>query len=387
MPELANRVRGFGTTIFTTINALAAEHDAINLGQGAPNFNGPDSMLAAAADALRSGAYNQYANGWGAPVLREAVADHAHRFYGMDVDPNGGVVITCGATEGIFDAIYGSIDPGDEVILIEPFYDIYVPCVETAGGVPVYVPLRPPDWSLDVDALRAAFNEKTRAIVVNTPNNPTGHVFSQSERELIAELCIQYDAICITDEVYEHLVYDGDTQTPIATLPGMFERTLRISSVAKSFSATGWKIGWVTGHPDLMQGVWRAHQLVSFAIFHPGQIGVAHALCLPDDYYTELADMYTKKRALMMEGLDAAGLRYQAPDGAFYIMADFSDVFDGDNEAFTRHLISEVGVACIPPGSFYSVEHRHIAQNYVRFAFCKTDDVLHAACERLATLQ
>ncbi len=387
MPELAQKVRGFGTTIFTTINALAAEHDALNLGQGAPNFDTPPSVVQAAVDALQSGKYSQYANGWGAPVLREAVAAHAKRFYDMDIDPEGGVVVTCGATEGIFDALYGCIDPGDEVIVIEPFYDIYVPIITTAGGVPVYVPLQPPDWTLNEAALRSAFSDRTRAIIINTPNNPTGRMFSADELALIAELCIQHDAICISDEVYEHMVYDGAKQTPIGKLPGMFERNLRVSSVAKTFSATGWKIGWVTGHPDLIQGAWRAHQLVSFAIFHAGQVGVAHALSLPDDYYAELLESYTRKRALMMQGLDAAGLRYTVPQGAFYIMADFSDVFDGDSMQFAQHLIREVGVASIPPGSFYCDDHRHIAQQYVRFAFCKTDDLLEAACEKLATLR
>jgi N-succinyldiaminopimelate aminotransferase len=386
MPELANRVRGFGTTIFTTINALAAKHNAINLGQGAPNFNGPQSMLDTAADTLRAGTHNQYAPGWGSPALREAVITHAKRFYNLDYDLNDGVVITNGATEGIFDSLYGSIDPGDEVIVIEPYFDIYVPIIQTAGAVPVYVPLQPPGWTLPADALRAAFSDRTRAILINTPNNPTGHVFSRDELALIAELCIQHDAICITDEVYEHLVYDDARHIPIAALPGMFERTLTISSVAKSFSATGWKIGWVAGHPHLMQGVWRAHQLVSFAIFHPGQIGAAHALHLPDDYFAGLLADYAGKREMLMQGLDAAGLRYHTPPGAFYIMADFSGVFDGSSDVFTERLIQEVGVACIPPGSFYSDDHRHLSAHYVRFAFCKTDDMLEAACERLATL-
>ena len=386
MPHLSRRMSGYGTTIFSQINALAAQHDAVNLGQGAPNFDGPDDVIQAASDALLSGNYNQYANGWGAPALREAIAAHARRFYNMDIDPDTQVMVTCGATEGIFSSIYGSIDPGDEVIVIEPYYDIYVPTIETAGGVPVYVPLQPPDWRLDVDALRAAFSERTRAIVINTPNNPTGRVFSRAELQAIADLCIEHDAICICDEVYEHIRYDDNAHIPIATLPGMFERTLRIGSVAKSFSITGWKIGWVTGPAHLLQGVFRAHQLTTFAIFHPGQIGAAHALCLPDDYFQQLGQDYAHKRALMLQGLDAAGLRYHAPEGAFYVMADFSDHFEGDSFGFAQHLIEEVGVASIPPGTFYSDEHRHLANHYVRFAFCKTDDVLYQACEKLSNL-
>jgi len=248
------------------------------------------------------------------------------------------------------------------------------------------MPLQPPDWSLDAEALRVAFSDQTRAIVINTPNNPTGRAFSEAELGLIAELCVKHDVICISDEVYEHILYTDAPHTPIAMLPGMFERTLRVSSAAKSFSITGWKTGWVTGHPDLMQGVFRAHQIMTFAIFHPGQIGVAHALNLPDNYFRELKADYTRKRALMMQGLDAAGLPYFAPEGAFYVMADFSGHFDRGSDAFAKHLIETVGVASIPPGTFYCDEHRHLADHYVRFAFCKTDDVLEAACERLSRL-
>jgi N-succinyldiaminopimelate aminotransferase len=387
MPTLANRMQGFGTTIFTTINALADEHNAINLGQGAPNFDTPPDVVQALVDAMHSGKYSQYANGWGAPVLRQAVADHSARFYDLTINPDTEVVVTVGATGGLFDALYGSIDPGDEVIVIEPFYDIYVPIIETAGGVVRYVPLQPPTWTIDEAALRAAFNERTRAIVINTPNNPTGRVFSNDELNLIADLCIQYDAICISDEVYEHLTYDGARHTPIATLPGMFERNLRVSSMAKTFSATGWKIGWVTGPANLMQGVWRAHQLTSFAIFHAGQMGAAHALNMADDYFNAFNALYDRKRDLLLEGLNAAGLKPLHPQGAFYIMADFSDLHDGGSMAFTEFLASKVGVACIPPGSFYSDNHRHIGDKHVRFAYCKTDDVLEAACERLATLK
>lgn len=387
MPDLASRVSKYGTTIFTEINNLAAQYDTVDLGQGRPDFDTPPSVVAAAVDALQSGKYSQYAPGYGAPALCHAISDHVKRFYELDVDPNGGVLVTCGATEGIFAAIMGSIDPGDEVILIEPFYDIYVPCVEMSGGIPVYVPLQPPNWELNADALKAAFSERTRAIVINSPNNPTGRVFNAEERQLIADLCIQYDVICIADEVYEHMVYGDLSHTPLAILPGMFERTLTISSVAKTFSATGWKIGWVYGDPKLVTGVFRAHQLMSFAIHHPGQIGVAHALNLGDDYYHDLKTMYTKKRDLLVQGLNAASLPHFVPEGAFYIMADFSGVYNAGNDAaFVRHLISEIGVAGIPPSAFYSPDHQHMVANYVRFAFCKTDETIEAACERLLKL-
>lgn len=387
MPQLAKRVQKYGTTIFTEINNLAAQYDTVNLGQGKPDYDGPESMIEAAVSAFRSGNFNQYAPGFGAPVLREAIADHARRFYGLALDTNGGIIVTCGATEAIYAAVAGSIDPGDEVIVIEPFYDIYVPSIEMAGGVPVYVPLDAPDWTLDADKLRAAFTERTRAIMINTPNNPTGRTFTRAELEAIAALCVEHDTLCIADEVYEHLTYDDAQHIPIATLAGMFERTISISSIAKTFSATGWKIGWVTGHPDIIAGVWRAHQLMAFAINHPSQIGAAHALHLGDDYYTELDATYQRKRVLMLQGLDAAGLRYTVPDGAFYVLADFSDVFDGDDVAFVRHLITEIGVAAIPPSAFFSEAHKPLARNHVRFAYCKRNDSLEAACERLSKLR
>lgn len=385
MPQFAERVRGLGTTIFTQINMLAAQHNAINLGQGAPNFDTPPAMVAASVRALNSGQHSQYAPGKGTPALREAAAAHVKRFHGTEIDPDG-LLITSGATGGIFTAIMGHINPGDEVIVIEPFFDIYVPSIQLAEGVPVFVPLQPPDWSLDAAALRAAFTERTRAIIINTPNNPTGRVFNDNELALIAELCIEYDAICITDEVYEHLVYAGHTHTPIHTLPGMAERTLSVSSGAKTFSATGWKIGWVHGPPHLVEGAWRVHQLTTFAIHHAAQIGVAAALAFEDAYFEELKAMYTAKRDLICQGLDAAGMPYFLPEGAFYVMADFSAFFDGGADAFARYLIEQVGVAGIPPGSFYSDAHRHLADNYIRFSFCKTDDVIDAGMERLQRL-
>lgn len=386
MPQLAQRVRQFSTTIFAEINALAAQYDAVNLGQGKPDFDTPADVVGAAIDAFHSGKYSQYAPGYGAPALTAAIAAHAERFYGLKPNPNGGIIVTSGATQAIFAAILGTLDPGDEVIVLEPFFDIYVPSILMAGGVPVYVALQPPDWSLPLDALRAAFNEKTRAIIINSPNNPTGRVFSHEELSAIAALCVEYDVICIADEVYEHLTFDEHTHTPIATFAGMWERTLSVSSVAKSFSATGWKIGWVYGDPSLITGVWRAHQLITYAVNHPSQVGVAYALNMPDEYHQALRAEYNRKRALLMQGLDAAKLRYSVPQGAFYIMADFSDVFEGDDLAFARHLITEIGVAAIPPSSFYSDGHRSIAQHTIRFAFCKTDALLEQACERLVRL-
>ncbi len=426
MPSTAERVSTFGTTIFTEINNLAAQHGAINLGQGRPDFDGPLDILEAAARALHDGQHNQYAPGVGTAALRQGIANHAGKFYDLDIDPNGGVVVTSGATEAIFASILGLVDPGDEVIVIEPYFDSYVPNLIMAGAKPVYVPLHAPDWTLDPDELRAAFNPKTRAILFNTPQNPTGRVFTVEEMTLIADLCQQYDVTVISDDVYEHLVFEshphpltpspsngegeqshsvgsGDIASgdiapplqhgrrvqhiPMATLPGMFERTVTVSSLGKSYSVTGWKVGWVYGPPKLVAGVARAHQFVTFATHHPSQAAAAYALSLPGTYYEELQAMYTVKRDLLMNGLTAAGLKARAPEGTYFVMADFSDVFDGDDVAFAKFLTTEIGVACIPPSFFYSPEHAHLATKQARFAFCKGDDTLRAAGERLGKLK
>ncbi|MAS36188.1 MAG: aminotransferase [Anaerolineaceae bacterium] len=383
----ARRVSSFGTTIFTEINNLAREHQAVNLGQGMPDFDGPREVIEAAAQALLSGEANQYAPGPGIPALRQGVAHHAKAFYNMDIDPQNGVLVTPGATEAVFCSIMGLVDPGDEVIIIEPFFDSYPPGVIMANARPVYVPLHPPEWTFDPDELRAAFNDKTRAIVVNTPNNPTGRVFTRDELTLIADLCKEFDVLVISDEVYEHLIYDNARHIPIATLPDMFERTVTIGSAGKTFGMTGWKVGWVYGPPELVTGVWRSHQFTTFATNHPAQKAVAHAFTMGSNYYEEYQALYTQKRDLMMQALDAAGLKSITPQGTYFVMADFSDVFDGDDVAFTKHLITEIGVACIPPSAFFSADHRYLTKDHVRFAFCKSDDTLKAAGERMAKLR
>lgn len=387
MPTFAQRVAHLGTTVFTEINDYAAQYDTVNLGQGRPDFDGPPSILQAAANAILSGKANQYAPGFGVPMFREEIAKHAQQYYELDINPNGGVVVTSGAAEGVFSSIMGLVNPGQEVILIEPFFDIYLPIVEFAGGIPVFVPMHPPKWELDPDELRAAFSEKTGAILINTPHNPTGRVFSEEELTLIADLCKEFDVIAITDEVYEHLTYDGAKHIPIATLPDMFERTVTISSGAKTFSATGWKCGWVMGDPKLITGVWRMHQNVTFVINHPAQYGIAHGLTLGTPYYLELKEMYTRKRKILLDALEVAGIKVDySPDGAFYVMGDYSDVYDGDENSFAKWLIREYGVACIPPTSFFSKEHQYLARNQARFSYCKHDDSLHKAAERFAKL-
>lgn len=387
MPRYANRVSSFGTTIFTEINDLARKHQAVNLGQGMPDFDGPQEAIEAAVAALRSGTANQYAPGPGVLELREGIARHTQAFYNLDVDPKDMVLVTPGATEAVFCSIMGLVDPGDEVIIIEPFFDSYPPGVIMANARPVYVPLHPPDWTFDPDELRAAFTTKTKAIIINTPNNPTGRVFNREELTLIADLCKEFDVLVISDEVYEHLVYDQSRHIPIATLPDMFERTVTIGSAGKTFGMTGWKVGWVYGPPDLVTGVWRSHQFTTFATNHPAQRAVAHAFTLGSDYYEEYQTLYAHKRDLMMQALDAAGLKSITPQGTYFVMADFSEIFEGDDVAFTKHLITEIGVACIPPSAFFSAEHKVLTQDHVRFAFCKSDDTLKAAGERMAKLK
>jgi N-succinyldiaminopimelate aminotransferase len=386
MPVSARRVSTFGTTVFTEINLLAQQHNALNLGQGKPDFDTPADIVMDLVRAAQAGQYNQYAPGPGTASLRQAIVDHAARFYGLEIDPAKGVIVTSGATEGIFAAILGLVDPGDEVIVIEPFYDSYVPDIVMASAKPVCVPLHPPTWTFDAGELRSAFSRKTRALILNTPQNPSGRVFTRQELSLIAELCIEHDVTVIADEVYEHLIFAPARHIPIATLPGMFERTVTVSSAGKLFSATGWKVGWVYGAPELVQGVLGAHQFVTFAVHHPSQEAIAYALNLPGTYYETFQAMYEQKRQLMLAALDAGGLKGFTPEGTYFVMADYSGVFDGTPLEFTRYLTKDIGVACIPPESFYSPEHAHIGHGYVRFAFCKSDEMLQQTGERLAKL-
>ena len=386
MPFYSRRVETFGTTIFTEINNLAQQYNALNLGQGRPDFDTPPAIVEQVTVALHDGLHNQYAPGPGTAELRHAVAEHARRFYGLDIDPLHGVVVTSGATEGLLACILGLVDPGDEVIVIEPFYDCYVPDIIMAGATPVFVPLHPPTWTFDEAELRAAFTARTRAIIINTPHNPTGRVFTREELTLLSELCIEHDVTVILDEVYEHLTLNAAQYLHIATLPGMFERTVAVSSSGKSFSATGWKIGWVYGHPDVLDGVARAHQFITFAVHHPTQPGVAYALNMPDSYFQQFRTMYEAKVQLLMRALAGSGLKYSEPQGTYFILTDFSEVFQGMPMEFARFLIQQIGVACIPLETMYSAEHIHIGKDYVRFSFCKTDEALLAAQEPLAKL-
>lgn len=382
---ISDKLRPFGTTVFSEMTKLAIEHQAINLSQGFPDFEGPAEVREAAVGALAAG-HNQYARSQGALPLVEAVAAHQARAYGLEYDPLTEVGVFSGATEGLMSSMLGLLNPGDEVVLFEPVYDSYPACLAMAQAVPRYVTLRFPDFELDLDALRAAIGPRTRLILLNTPHNPTGKVFSRAELEAIAELCLEHDLYVLTDEVYEHLTYDDVPHVPMACIEGMRGRTLSLSSVGKTFSFTGWKIGWATGPADLIRAAQAAHQFVTFATAHPLQHAAAFALReLGPDFYAQLISDYTERRDLLRDALVRVGLTPNQPRGAYFLLADFTRVFDGDDVDFARYLTRDLGVAAIPPSGFYP--HRpEEGRRLVRFAFCKTLDTLRAAAARLEAL-
>jgi N-succinyldiaminopimelate aminotransferase len=381
----ATRLRPFGATIFAEMTRLAQERGALNLSQGFPDFDGPAEIIDAAVAAMRGGE-NQYARSRGHLALVRAIAASRRRHYGLDYDPETEVMVCSGATEGIAAALLGLLDPGDEVILIEPFYDSYPACLALAGAVPRYLTLRFPDFALDLDALRRLITPRTRLLVLNSPHNPTGKVFTRAELGALATLCCEHDLRVLTDEVYEHLTYDDAEHVPLATLPGMRERTLTLSSTGKTFSFTGWKVGWAVGPRPLVDAAQAAHQFLTFATATPLQVAMAHALehCA-GPYLAELRREYTARRDLLVTALGAAGLAVAVPRGTYFVRADFRRVFAGDDRAFVRWLVDEHGVAAIPPSVFYAAapeEGRHL----VRFAFCKRRETLAAAAARLERL-
>jgi N-succinyldiaminopimelate aminotransferase len=371
----ATRLDGFGTTIFTEMSALAERTGAVNLGQGFPDEDGPPELLEAAQAAIRAG-HNQYAPLPGVPALRAAVAAHQARFYGLDVDPDDGVQVTFGATEAIAAALLALIEPGDEVVLIDPAYDSYAACVAFAGGVRRTVTLRPPDWVLDIDALRAAIGPRTRVLLLNSPHNPTGKVFSRAELAQIADVCREHDLIAITDEVYEHLVFDGE-HVPLAGLDGMAERTLAISSLGKTFSCTGWKIGWASGPAELVAGVRTAKQFLTFAGGTPFQHAGAVALGLSDEWYRGFAADMRTRRDRLCAGLAAAGLDVIVPAGTYFANV----LVPGDGAEFCRALPERTGVVAIPTSVFYA--DPDAGRSLVRFTFCKRLEVIDEGVRRL----
>ncbi len=375
-------MRQFGTTIFAEMSALAARTGAVNLGQGFPDTDPPEAVLDAAAQALRDG-HNQYPPGPGIPALRAAIAAHQADFWGLHYDPDGEVLVTAGATEAIAATILALCEPGDEVVCFEPYYDSYAASIALAHAVRRPVTLRPgPDgrYHYDDDQLRAAFTGRTRLVLLNSPHNPTGKVFTGAELARIAALCLEYGAIAVTDEVYEHLVFDG-VHTPLATLPGMRERTLRISSAGKTFSCTGWKVGWVSGPADLVSAVLRVKQFLTFVNAAPLQPAVAYALGLPRQYYADFRDDLLAKRDLLAAGLEQVGLAVYRPQGTYFITADITGLGGDDGIAFCRALPDRAGVVAIPAQVFYDTVEAGRA--LVRFAFCKRPEVLTEAVRRL----
>ncbi len=378
----ARRLAGFGTTIFTEMTRLAVEHGAINLAQGFPDFDGPDFVKEAAVAAIRAGR-GQYARMTGIPEIHEALAAKYRRDYGLEYRAGDEITVTSGATEAIFATIQALCDPEDEVVLFEPYYDSYKASVMMAGAVPRFVRLEAPDWGFDFGAVERAVNGRTRAILVNTPHNPTGKVFSADELERIARLCVERDLVCITDEVYEHMVYEGK-HIPMAALPGMRDRTITISSFGKTFSLTGWKIGWTMASPALSAAVRAAHQFITFATATPLQHGAACALAAGPEYYEGLLAGYRARRDYLVAELTRIGFGVRPPAGTYYVCADFRPFGFDDDVAFCRHLIERVGVAAIPPSAFYDKPAQGLG--YVRFAFCKERRTLEAAVERLSAL-
>ncbi|MGA5420656.1 pyridoxal phosphate-dependent aminotransferase [Streptomyces lavendulocolor] len=385
-PPLNRRLAEFGTTIFAEMSALAVSTGSVNLGQGFPDTDGPQAVAEAAVRAIRDGRGNQYPPGPGVPELRTAVADHQRERYGLRYDPDTEVLVTAGATEAIAAALLGLVEPGDEVVALEPYYDSYAACVAMAGGTRVPVTLRPRDgrFVLDLDELRDAITDRTRLILLNTPHNPTGTVLTREELAAIAALAVERDLLVVTDEVYEHLVYDDSAHIPIATFPGMRERTVTISSAGKTFSFTGWKVGWVTAAPELTAAVRSAKQYLTYVSSGPFQYAVAEALRLPDTYFTGLRDDLRAKRDLLADGLARAGFGVFRPQGTYFVTTDIRPLGEQDGIAFCRELPGRCGVVAIPHAVFY--DHREQGAPFVRFAFCKRTEVLRDAVERLAAL-
>ncbi|MEG9550329.1 MULTISPECIES: pyridoxal phosphate-dependent aminotransferase [Streptomyces griseus group] len=382
-PLLNRRLAAFGTTIFAEMSALAVRTGSINLGQGFPDTDGPEEIREAAVRALRAGHGNQYPPGPGVPELRAAVAAHQERFYGLTWSPDTEVLVTTGATEAIAASLLALLEPGDEVIAFEPYYDSYAACIAMAGAQRVPLTLRAPDFRPDLDELRTLITPRTRLLLLNTPHNPTGTVLTPDELAGIADLAVEHDLLVVTDEVYEHLVFTG-AHHPIAALPGMRGRTVSISSSGKTFSYTGWKIGWVTGDAPLVAAVRAAKQYLTFVSGGPFQYAVAEALALPDAFFTGFREDMHRKRDLLAKGLRTAGFRVYEPEGTYFITTDIAPFGDEDAYAFCRALPERCGVAAVPNSVFY--DDPEAGRSQVRFTFCKKDEVLEEAVERLARL-
>ena len=388
MPRTSAKAAQFTESVIREMTRLANSHRAVNLSQGFPDFPAPEAIKQAACDAILAD-INQYAVTWGAKPLRDAIAADVNRRYGLAVDPDAHITVCCGSTEAMMATMLAIVDPGDEVIVFEPFYENYGPDAILSGATPRFVRLREPaaggDWVLDLEELAAAFNNRTRAIIINTPNNPTGKVFTREELTEIARLCQQWGALAVTDEIYEHILYDGTVHIPMASLPGMADRTVTINSVSKTFSVTGWRVGWTIAPADVSGGIRKVHDFLTVGAAAPLQAASAAALAMPDTYYRELAATYSVRRDRLMGILRNAGFVCYEPRGAYYIMTDIGRFGFPDDVAFARHLVTEIGVAAVPGSSFY--RDPATGRTKLRFCFCKKDETLAAAETRLAALR
>jgi aminotransferase len=386
---LSSRAERFTESVIREMTRLALQHAAINLAQGFPDFPAPAAIKQAAMEAIAAD-INQYAITWGAKPLRDAIAEKFARTQGVQVDPQREITVCCGSTEAMISAMLAIMNPGDEVVIFEPFYENYGPDAILSGATPRFVPLARPEngeteFTINRERLAAAFNERTKAIILNTPNNPTGKVFTRAELEFIRELCLRWNALCITDEIYEHILYDGAEHISMARLDGMRDRTITINGLSKTYSVTGWRVGWCIAAPEITAAIRKVHDFLTVGAAAPLQAAGAVALRLPESYYAQLAGEYQARRDRTLRMLAAAGFRCFVPRGAYYIMTDISAFGFADDVAFTRHLIEHVGVAAVPGSSFYSNPADGAQQ--IRFCFCKTDATLDAAAERLSKLR
>lgn len=379
----ARRTATFTESVIREMTRIAQLHEAVNLAQGFPDFPMPEPMKEAACTAIQAD-INQYAVTWGSAALRNGIAEKYRRWYNMAVDPAREVTVTCGATEAMASVFLALLDPGDEVIVFEPFYENYGPDAILAGATPVFVPLEPPHWTIDPERLAKAFTRRTRAIVVNTPHNPTGRVFTRAEIGMIAELCVKHDVWAITDEIYEHIRYAGEHHV-LATWPGMRERTVTISGLSKTFSCTGWRLGYAVAPEAQTSAIRKVHDFLTVGAPAPLQAAGAVGLSFDADYFNHLALDYRARRGILVEALAEAGFTFSVPEGAYYILADFSALSDRDDVSFAKWMAEEIGVATVPGSSFYS--DRVLGRTLVRFAFCKKFDTLRRAGERLARLR
>jgi len=376
----SRRSSQFTESVIREMTRLAIEHNAVNLAQGFPDFGAPEEIKRAAQDAIAAD-FNQYAITWGAKPFRDAIAAKYRKWYGMDYDPEREITVCCGATEGMIAALLAVTNPGDEVIIFEPYYENYGPDALLCDAERKLVKLSPPDWTFDPDELRRAFSSKTKAIILNSPNNPTGKVFTRAELEVIANLCQEFDTLAITDEIYEHIIYDGASHVPIATLPGMRDRTVLVNSMSKTYSVTGWRVGFVLAAPDLTDSIRKVHDFLTVGAAAPLQQAGVVALNLPDTYYEKIGTEYQKRRDLLLNRLDGSGFRCFRPNGAYYIMTDISGFGFSDDVSFVRHLIENIGVAAVPGSSFFS--DSNAGATLIRFCFCKKYETLEKAGDRL----